>query len=498
MEMYYKLVGKCSILKKTIDKNSDILDIEEDDLMSFPGFDEGFKPDIHKATLTRPKRKTKQEIIEKIEKLINEIEEVYNELKSYSSYLPIIEKMDGLDKIERCIVYYKIGSINKRNSFFKLNNYDTLLKILADFDETRFAELKLKYLNPSSNLFKRKLLTEDEFEFSPFEKLIFKIEKEEKKEIVYGENLYNNLYEYVSKRVIGHEEAKRQLIFYFSEYIKNIENEKYKKDNILLIGPTGTGKTFLIKTIAEYLKIPFVYCDITEYTDTGYVGKSVSGILSNLKWQIESQKLDKIYGIVFIDEIDKIAGKNFASGKDISGYSVQEELLNILEGDTYKIEGIFNSAEIDIKNIVFVAAGVFRGIENSINGKRSKNIGFLKNQDEEIYTEEELPDILEKFGLLRELIGRFGIIIKLDNLTKQDFKNILFNSESSPLKEYETKFKEYGIEIELKEDMVEKIIEKAMNMRIGARALRHVLNSLLLPYLCKIKDGGLKTSKILI
>jgi len=497
MKKYFEFIKKCVDFYNSVD--SCIFSKEK------ISFDSPVMPQPKfKKTLPNPEK------IEKIYKTYNEIQEILNQLQKKKCKTLIIEKIKEYDRIERMIIFYLIGIYLDKYYDECFGSVDQriqkLLWLISKGDDEKFIEMSMKYL-----FLKKSRIYRDGLDFRNYRHMTLFIErmisdevkrvvKKDKKAKVDYKNLYQELYDYVSKKVIGHENIKKQLVYIFSEhYLKIVNNKNYKKENVLLIGPTGIGKTLIIKTIAEYLDLPFVYVDITDFSDTGYVGRSVSDIFFYLYEKAGRNKERAEKGIIFIDEIDKIA-EDRKYGRDVSKRAVQEELLNIIEGkgerwfekyDRFSPPSIY----LNVEKIMFVAAGAFTGLENYINTRKS-NIGFLT--EERIEEEADLMKGLERYGLLPELIGRFSFILKLDPLTRKDYVRILTESEISPLKEYEKKFEEYGIKLILTENAINEIAEKTEKIGLGARGLKIILGKILEPYLCEIIEGKLMSKEVLI
>ncbi len=310
--------------------------------------------------------------------------------------------------------------------------------------------------------------------------------------------------EYLDDYVIGQHQAKRVLsVAVYNHYKRVLNKDKIEeegveldKSNILLIGPTGTGKTLLARTLAKKLSVPFAIADATTLTEAGYVGEDVENILLKLidaaDYNIE--KAQK--GIIFIDEIDKIAkkGENVSITRDVSGEGVQQALLKIIEGTVASVppqggrkHPNQEMIKINTRDILFICGGAFVGLDKVIERRTaSSTFGFgttvaKKSSEElkEIYAELH-PDDLVKFGLIPEFIGRLPIHVTLDDLTVDDLKRIIIEPKNSIIKQYEASFKLDGISLEFTDDAISAIAEKAFSQKTGARGLRSIVENLML------------------
>ncbi|MBR1925451.1 MAG: ATP-dependent Clp protease ATP-binding subunit ClpX [Clostridia bacterium] len=322
----------------------------------------------------------------------------------------------------------------------------------------------------------------------------------------------------LDKYIIGQDKAKKTMaVAVYNHYkrinynLSSIENKvELDKSNVLLIGPTGVGKTLIAKTLARILKVPFVCVDATTLTEAGYVGDDVESILSKLFINADYDIKKAEIGIVYIDEIDKIAkrSENRNLTRDVSGEGVQQALLKILEGTKVNISPNGTrkhpnqeTVEINTSNILFICGGAFVNLASIIkNRTKRSSVGFsLKNNIQKIdYKQNETitPNDLIEFGLIPEFVGRLPVVIELENLDEKTLIDILTTPKNSLISQYKTIFKLDGIDLEFDENALKQIAQKALELKMGARGLRSILEVSMLDIMFNLPSQ--KNTKIVI
>lgn len=303
------------------------------------------------------------------------------------------------------------------------------------------------------------------------------------------------IYEELEKEVIGQKNAKKILSVALYLHYLRINNPKLniEKSNILMIGPTGTGKTYLAKTMAKILNVPIAICDATVYTQAGYVGEDVENILLRLIQNADYDIDLAEKGIVFIDEFDKLARKseNPSITRDVSGEGVQNALLKIIEGNIVNVppqggrkHPYQECLQIDTSNILFICAGAFEGLSE----EEKYSVGFTSTKvNNDIIDSEKI----RKYGIIPELLGRLPVIAKLESLTSDELKQILTIPSNALTKQYQKIFKTCDVELAFMEEGLDAIANKAIKEKTGARSLRKILEEMMLDTLFEmpLSDG---------
>lgn len=307
--------------------------------------------------------------------------------------------------------------------------------------------------------------------------------------------------DYLDQYVIGQDDAKKFLSVSVYNHYKRLmqasadDGVEIEKSNIVIVGPTGTGKTLLARTIAKLLKVPFTIVDATVFTEAGYVGEDVESILSRLLQVADYNVEEAERGIVFIDEIDKIArkGDNPSITRDVSGEGVQQGLLKLLEGSIVNVppkggrkHPDQDYVKVDTRNILFICGGAFDGIENKIAQRlNTHTVGYnnVKNQmkiDNNDLMKYVLPQDLKSFGLIPEIIGRLPVLTYLKPLDRNTLRNILVEPKNSLVRQQIKLFEMDGVELTFTDEALDYMVDKAVEYKLGARGLRSIMESVMM------------------
>jgi ATP-dependent Clp protease ATP-binding subunit ClpX len=308
---------------------------------------------------------------------------------------------------------------------------------------------------------------------------------------------------HLDQYVIGQDRAKTVLSVAIANHYKRIQHSskdlEIDKANILMLGPTGSGKTLLAKTVARYLDVPFAIADATSITEAGYVGDDVESLISRLLTAAGGDVEKCQRGIIFVDEIDKISrkGESTSITRDVSGEGVQQALLKMVEGTVCRIPPQGGRKhpggemiEIDTRNILFIAGGAFVGLDQLVKKRMygtSMGFGATVSQPKEVGLEHVVPDDLVKFGLIPEFVGRFPSWVNLDELTTDDLIHVLADTKNSLVKQYQQLFAVDQVDLDFDRSALETIAQRSADFGTGARALHSEMERVLLPHMFHIK-----------
>ena len=320
--------------------------------------------------------------------------------------------------------------------------------------------------------------------------------------------------DYLNNYVIGQDTAKKFLAVAVYNHYKRLcqpktdDNVEIEKSNIVMVGPTGTGKTLLAKTIAKLLKVPFAIVDATVLTEAGYVGEDIESLLVRLLQACDYNVKEAERGIVFIDEIDKIArkGDNPSITRDVSGEGVQQGLLKLLEGSVVNVPPNGGRKHpdqkmipVDTKNILFICGGAFEGIERKIAQRlNTHTVGYGSDMTKRKFQRDNLmsyvtPQDLRSFGLIPEIIGRLPILTNLEPLDREALKRILTEPKNAIVKQYEKLFLMDGIKLVFGDGVLDLIVDKAIEYKLGARGLRSMMETIMIDAMYEAPSSKRKT-----
>ena len=319
------------------------------------------------------------------------------------------------------------------------------------------------------------------------------------------------IFEFLNQYVIGQEDAKKYLSVavynHYKRLAQNNDDVDIEKSNIVMVGPTGTGKTLLAKTIARLLDVPFAIVDATVLTEAGYVGEDIESLLTRLLQAADYDVEKAQRGIVFIDEIDKIArkGDNPSITRDVSGEGVQQGLLKLLEGSIVNVppQGGRKHPEqkmiaVDTKNILFICGGAFDGIERKIAHRLNTHVvGYAgtelrKRVNADNYLQYVAPQDLKSFGLIPEIIGRLPLLVHLDPLDRDALRRVLTEPKNAITRQYEKIFAMDGVKLVFAPETLDLIVDKAIEYKLGARGLRSIVESIMIDSMFDVPSTDVK------
>lgn len=324
------------------------------------------------------------------------------------------------------------------------------------------------------------------------------------------------IHDFLNQYVIGQDDAKKYLsVAVYNHYKRlaqgNDDDVDIEKSNIIIVGPTGTGKTLLAKTIARFLKVPFTIVDATVLTEAGYVGEDIESLLTRLLQVADYNVEQAEKGIVFIDEIDKIArkGDNPSITRDVSGEGVQQGLLKLLEGSVVNVppqggrkHPDQKMIQVNTKNILFICGGAFDGIERKIAQRLNTHVvGYStdtkkQNIQRDNFLQYISPQDLKSFGLIPEIIGRLPILTHLNPLDRADLRRILTEPNNAIIRQYKKLFDMDNVKLSFTEDALDLVVDKAIEYKLGARGLRSIVESIMIDAMYSIPSSKTKKFEV--
>lgn len=327
----------------------------------------------------------------------------------------------------------------------------------------------------------------------------------------------NEIKDFLDQYVIGQETAKKYLSVAVYNHYKRLAQQRdddgvdIEKSNIIIVGPTGTGKTLLAKTIAKMLKVPFAIVDATVLTEAGYVGEDIESLLTRLLAACDYNVEEAQRGIVFIDEIDKIArkGDNPSITRDVSGEGVQQGLLKLLEGSVVNVppQGGRKHPEqkmiaVDTKNILFICGGAFEGIERKIAQRLNTHVvgygagNHVTRLDREKLLHFVAPQDLRSYGLIPEIIGRLPILTNLEPLDREALRRILTEPKNAIVKQYHKLLEMDNVELCIDDDVLDYVVDKSIEFKLGARGLRSIFETIMIDVMYTVPASGDKQFRL--
>lgn len=393
--------------------------------------------------------------------------QIFDKLEFFSS------KNKEVYLCDKCYQSFSAGSIMGQ---FQLNN--KILSLISNADD-KASILSLK---------------EKLSEYAPSSKTTM-FNKQNKKSVNISPK---DLYEFLNSKVIGQETAKKRISLTVYEHLKSFVSDTVEKHNILFLGPSGSGKTLIVNTIAKKLNVPYVIADATSFSPTGFQGSDSESAIHDLYVKADCDTDLAQKGVVFIDEIDKLASKNTGTRLESFNYSTQSTLLKLIEGKKVKIPKLFlgeniSAEHVDTSKILFCFGGAFNGLEEFIAKKKNiseRSIGFRKQDDDEDYdvkmrvydfynslSHDVLVESLIDFGMSTELVGRIQTIVPLCPLNKKELMDCLLKLSDSPILKNKLSFAESNFELDFSDDYYDAVVEKAVKAGTGARALNSIVKS---------------------